>query len=226
VWAREAPLVHEGRIFTLPLPPEQGTGLGKALKIIAHPVRPKIPVWLASLGEKNVELTAEAADGWLPMFFVPERAKAAWGAALEAGRSRRDPGLGPLEISTGGLLAIGDGPEVTAVRELARASTALYVGGMGAKGRNFYNDVVRRYGFEQEADDIQDLYLSGRKDEAAAKVPDELLELTSLCGPAGYVAERIAAYAEAGVTHLMVTPVPVGDQSAAGLIEQVKQLAS
>ena len=97
---------------------------------------------------------------------------------------------------------------------------------MGAKGRNFYNDVVRRYGFEQEADEIQDLYLAGKKDEAAARVPDELLELTSLCGPEGYVAERIAAYAEAGVTHLMVAPVPVGDQKATDLIEKVKHLAS
>jgi F420-dependent oxidoreductase-like protein len=226
VWARDAPLTHDGPVFTLPLPPDQGTGLGKALKIIAHPVRPAIPIWLASLGEKNVALTAEVADGWLPMFFVPERAKAAWGAALDAGLARRDPALGPLQISTGGLLAIGDGPEVTAVRELARASTALYVGGMGAKGANFYNDVVRRYGFEQEAEEIQDLYLAGQKDEAAARVPDELLELTSLCGPEGYVAERIAAYAEAGVTHLMVAPVPVGDQLATDLIEKVKQLAS
>jgi F420-dependent oxidoreductase-like protein len=225
VWAREAPLTHEGDVFTLPLPPDQGTGLGKPLKIIAHPVRPRIPIWLASLGERNVELTAEVADGWLPFLFVPERARNVWGRALDAGAARRDPALGPLMVSAGGLLAIGEGPDVTAVRELARSSTALYVGGMGAKGKNFYNDLCRRYGFEKEAEEIQDLYLAGRKEEAAARVPDELLELTSLCGPASYVAERVAAFAEAGVTHLMVAPVPVGDQTATGLIETLRSLA-
>ena len=112
-----------------------------------------------------------------------------------------------------------------AVRQLSRSSLALYIGGMGAKGRNFYNDVARRSGYEDAAEKIQDLYLSGKKVEAEAAVPDELLELTSLCGPAGHVAERIAALAEAGVTHLQVVPVPVGDQRPVDLIEQVKELA-
>ena len=225
VWAREAPLVHEGTYYTMPLPPDQGTGLGKALKIIAHPVRPSIPIWVAALGEKNVAMTAEVADGWIPMMFMPEKARAIWGPALDAGAAKRDPSLGPLQITTGGLLAIGEGDEVTALRELARPGVALYVGGMGAKGKNFYNDVVCRYGFEKEAMAIQELYLDGKKKEAAALVPDELLEATSLCGPESYVAERIAAYREAGVTHLQVTPLPVGDQKPVDLIETVKQLA-
>jgi F420-dependent oxidoreductase-like protein len=224
-WAREAPLTYDGSVFTLPLPPEQGTGLGKALKIIGHPVRPSIPIWVASLGEKNVEMTAEVADGWIPMIFVPERAKEVWGPALAAGAARRDPSLGPLQITAGGLLAIGDSAEVREVRELSRAMLALYIGGMGAKGKNFYNEVAIRAGFAQEAEKIQDLYLAGHKQDAAAAVPAELLELTSLCGTEDYVAERIAAYAEAGVTHLQVAPVPVGDQRAVDLIETVKRLA-
>ena len=125
----------------------------------------------------------------------------------------------------GGPLAIGEGPEVTALRDLARPMVALYVGGMGAKGKNFYNDVVRRYGFEAEAETIQDLYLDGKKAEAEALVPDELLEATSLCGPASYIAERIAGFDQAGVTHLQVIPVPTGDQRPVDLIAAVKEMA-
>ena len=113
-------------------------------------------------------------------------------------------------------MAIGEGEEVTALRNLARPMVALYVGGMGAKGKNFYNDVVRRYGFEEEAEKIQDLYLDGKKTEAEALVPDELLEATSLCGPESYVAERIAAFREAGVTHLQVLPIPTGGPAPGG----------
>ena len=225
LWKREAPLVHQGKNFTLPLPADQGTGLGKPLKMLTHPVRSEIPVWIASLGEKNVEMTASIADGWLPVFFIPERAHEVWGAPLAAGRAKRDPALGDLMISAGGLLAIGEGSEVTALREFARPFIALYVGGMGAKGKNFYNELMVRYGFEKEAALIQDLYLDGKKKEAEAAIPDEFLELTTLCGPASYVAERVAAYREAGVTHLQVHPIPLGDQSAASLIEAVKGMS-
>jgi F420-dependent oxidoreductase-like protein len=225
VWAREAPLIHAGRRYQLPLPAGQGTGLGKPLKIIAHPLRPVIPIWLASLGQRNVELTAEIADGWLPMLFMPERAKDTWGAALAAGAARRDPTLAPLQVSAGGLLAIGDSDDVLALRQLARPTIALYVGGMGAKGHNFYNDLAVRYGYGQEAAEIQELYLAGRKREAEALVPDDLLALTCLVGPAGWVAERVAAMAEAGVTDLQVLPLPTGDQTAPELIEQVRGFA-
>ena len=224
VWAREAPLVHHGSYYSMPLPAGEGTGLGKALKIIAHPVRPSVPIWVAALGEKNVAMTAELADGWIPMLYMPERAAEVWGSALAAGAAKRDPARGPLQITVGGLVAIGEGDEVMAVRDLARPMVALYVGGMGAKGKNFYNDVARRYGFEEAADKIQDLYLDGRKAEAEALVPDELLEATSLCGPVNYVAERIAWFRQAGVTHLQAIPVPLGDQRPVDIIAALKDL--
>jgi F420-dependent oxidoreductase-like protein len=221
VWAREDRLTHDGPIYHLPLPEGEGTGLGKPLKIIAHPVRPRIPIWIASLGPKNVEVTAEVADGWMPLFFHPEKAKDVWGDDLARGRAKRSDDLDDLWITAGGLLAIGD--DAGAMRDLARPMVALYVGGMGAKGRNFYNDLVCRYGFEAEAAEIQDLYLAGKKQEAAAIVPDALLEATSLCGPEGYVKEKLAAFAEAGVTHLNVTPIPSADQTQVSLIGQVKE---
>jgi F420-dependent oxidoreductase-like protein len=222
VWAREAPLTHDGPAYTVPLPPEQGTGLGKALKIINKPVRPRIPIWLAALGEQNVTLTAEVAEGWLPLFFVPEKTQEAFGAALSAGFAKRDPELGPLEIAAGGMLAItDDADEATKLRDRARPQTALYVGGMGAKGRNFYNALVRRYGWEAEAEEIQDLYLAGKKAEAEARVPAELLEKSTLVGPEGFIKDRIAAYRDAGVTVLNVMPA---GPDPVRLIERLKSL--
>jgi F420-dependent oxidoreductase-like protein len=221
VWAREERLTYDGKVYHLPLPEDRGTGLGKPLKIINHPLRPSIPIWVASLGPKNVEMTAEVADGWLPLFYVPEKASEVWGDDLARGKAKRDASLGPLQISAGGLLAIGE--DAASFAEFARPMAALYIGGMGAKGRNFYNDLVCRYGYEKEAAEIQDLYLDGKKEEAAAKVPAELLELTNLCGPESFVAERIAAYKESGVTNLSI--IPLGADPA-DLIAQVKTLAS
>lgn len=218
-WRREI-LTNDG-IHTLPLPAGQGTGLGKPLKMLSHPVRDRIPIYLAALGAKNVSLTAEIAEGWLPFLFLPERAGDVWGKALAEGTALRDPALGSLETVAGGLLAIGD--DVAHLRELARPQTALYVGGMGAKGRNFYNDVVRKYGFEAEAERVQDLYLAGHKKEAMAALPDELVELTNLVGPEAWVRDRLAAYREAGVTVLNITPVgpdPLGD------VRRLKELAA
>lgn len=225
VWKREEPLTHHGAHYTLPLPADQGLGLGKALKIIAHPVRPKIPVWVASFGPQNVAMTADVADGWLPILFIPERAKDIWGASLAKGGAKRDSQLDPLMVSAGGLLAIGEGEEITNLRNLQRSMIALYVGGMGARTKNFYNDLAVRYGYEQEAKEIQDLYLAGKKKEAEAAVPAEFCELTTLCGPKSYVAERISAFKAAGVTHLQVHPIPRNGQSAADLIGAVKELA-
>ncbi|CAB4599672.1 unannotated protein [freshwater metagenome] len=216
VWKRER-VEYDGRYYTLPLPADRGTGLGKPLKIIAKPVRDEIPIWIASLGPKNVEMTAEVANGWLPIFFMPERADDVWGADLAAGRAKRSPELGPLEIAAGGLVAIGD--DAADIAELSRPMVALYVGGMGAKGRNFYNDLMCRYGYEAEAAKIQDLYLEGKKDEAAAIVPKEFLELTNLCGPEGFVRDRLEAFKEAGVSVLNI--IPVGDNPTA-MIEKLK----
>ncbi|MEO5679373.1 MAG: LLM class F420-dependent oxidoreductase [Acidimicrobiales bacterium] len=220
VWRREV-LTNDG-IYQLPLPAGQGTGLGKALKLINHPVRPDIPVYLASLGDKNVELTAEIADGWLPMLYIPERAAAVWGRPLAAGAARRAAGRGPLEVAAGGMVGIVDDPaEASAILDLARPMVALYVGGMGSRGRNFYNALVCRYGFESEAAAVQELYLAGEKQQAAAAVPAALLEGTNLVGPEGFIRERIAAFAEAGVTTLNVVPV-TGDKVR--LIERLRAM--
>ncbi len=215
VWRREV-LTNDG-LFTIPVPAGQGTGLGKPLKLINHPVRAVIPVWVAAIGPKNVEMTAEVADGWFPFFYYPEKASDVWGKSLALGAARRDASLGPLEIAAGGLAAVGEGLEP--LREMMRPMAALYIGGMGARGHNFYNTLACRYGYEAEAKTIQDLYLSGKKDEAAAAVPAELLERTSLVGPPGYVAERIAAFKEAGVTVLNVTVVGADPLAT---IEQLK----
>ena len=150
-------------------------------------------------------MTAEIADGWLPIFYLPERARDVWGDDLDAGFATRSADLGPLEIAAGGLVAIGD--DMAEVAERMRPMAALYIGGMGAKGKNFYNDLMCRYGYEAEAAKIQDLYLDGHKDEAAALVPSEFLRLINLCGPEGFVKERLAAFAEAGVTVLNIVPV-------------------
>ena len=204
VWRRER-LEHTGAKYQIPLPPGQGTGLGKPLKLITHPVRERIPVYVASLGPKNVEMTAAIADGWLPLHYWPDGAGRVWGAALKAGRERREPDLAPLEIVAGGPLAIGD--DVDHLRELVRPTLALYFGGMGARGRNFYNDVLKRYGFERQAEQLQEAYLSGEKNAAAAMVPDELVAGIPLIGAEGFVRDRIAAYRDSGVTILNVQPV-------------------
>ncbi|WP_327412513.1 LLM class F420-dependent oxidoreductase [Streptomyces sp. NBC_01233] len=215
IWRRET-IDHHG-ITDMPLPPERGSGLGKPLKILTRPVRDAIPVYIASLGPANVRLTAEIADGWLPTLFIPEKAATVWGGPLAEGAAKRAPELGPLQTVAGGLLAIGE--DAAAARDLARPQIALYVGGMGAVGKNFYNDLAVAYGYEEEARKIQELYLSGRKRDAAAAVPDEFCELMTLCGPEGYVRERVEAFREAGVTMLNVTPV---GPEPARLIETVK----
>jgi F420-dependent oxidoreductase-like protein len=219
--AREV-IEHDGDVFTLPLPPDQGTGLGKPLKMLARPVRPSVPIHVAALGAKNVAMTAEHADGWLPIFYLPERASEVWGEPLAEGRAARSDELGDLDVIAGGALAIAEGEERRQLLDGLRHVYALYVGGMGAKGRNFYNDLVTRYGYGDVAEEIQDLYLDGKKDEAAALVPEELLELTNLVGSPGFIEERVAAFREAGVTTLNVTPI--GDAPA--LVEQVKAWAS
>jgi F420-dependent oxidoreductase-like protein len=224
VWRRER-LEYSGKYYTIPLPPDQGTGLGKALKLINHPVRDRIPILVAALGPKNVEMAAELAEVWEPIWFYPEKAAEVWGAALAAGKAKRDPSLPPLEVMPAtASLAIGE--DVTGLRELGRPMQALYIGGMGAKGRNFYNDLVVRYGYPGEAEAIQDAYLDGRKDEAAALVPATLLEKTSLIGPRSWVAERVAAFREAGVTSLNVAPIAPTHAERVRLIEQIRDLVA
>jgi F420-dependent oxidoreductase-like protein len=221
---RRERLVYDGTVFHLPLPPGQGTGLGKPLRLMNRPERPTVPIYVAALGRRNVEGTAEYADGWLPFLFAPERAHEVWGDALAAGTARRQPGLGPLEVAAGGLVSVGE--DVKAMLDLARPAFALYIGGMGARGKNFYNTLVSEYGFEAEAAKIQDLYLAGNTRDAEAVVPLDLLEMCNLVGPESYVRERIAAFAEAGVTNLQVTPAPADGGDPAALVARLKEWVS
>ncbi|HEX3787119.1 MAG TPA: LLM class F420-dependent oxidoreductase [Pseudonocardiaceae bacterium] len=221
VWRRER-VVQQGKHYPIPLPADQGTGLGKPLKLINHPVRDRIPIMIASIGPRNVQLTAEIAEGWQPFFFLPEQAEQVWGESLAAGHARRDPELPELDIVVQPTLAITDDPE--AAYDRVRPTVALYVGGMGARGHNFYNDLARRYGYEAEAELIQDLYLAGKKAEAAAAVPHELLERISLIGPEGHVRERIAAMRSAGVSTITITPLAPTRAERVKLVERMRQL--
>jgi F420-dependent oxidoreductase-like protein len=221
VWRRER-LSYLGKHYQIPLPSDRGTGLGKALKIINQPVREDIPITVAALGPKNVELTAEIANGWQPIFFYPERADEVWGEALRAGKAKRDNALGDLDVMVGISLAIGD--DVDDRLQWAKPQLALYIGGMGAKGRNFYHNVATRYGFGAVADRIQELYLSGHKAEAIAAVPDDLVRAVSLVGPRGYVKERVDAFREAGVTTLLATPLTGDSKEYVDFVVQLQQL--
>lgn len=219
IWAREEKLTHDGRYYHLPLPEGQGTGLGKPLKLINHPVRSRIPIHIASLGPKNIELTAELAEGWLPLFYMPQHAKEVFGPSLDAGFAKRDPSLGALDVIAGGLVAIGD--DVKGTLEMMRPMVALYVGGMGAVGKNFYNALVQRYGFEAEAAKIQELYLAGNKSEAAAAVPFELLDACNFVGTESEVRDKVQLFKEAGVTTLNVMPI-ASPEDQPKLIGQLK----
>jgi F420-dependent oxidoreductase-like protein len=221
VWRRER-LQFDGEHYTIPLPAGRGTGLGKALKLINEPVRERIPILLAALGPKNVELAAEIAEGWQPIFFLPEKADEVWGRALASGRAIRDPALGELDVYAGPVLAIGD--DVEPLREFVKPHLALYIGGMGAKGRNFYHALATSYGYGAEADRIQQLYLAGDKDGAAKAVPDDLVRDVSLIGTAGFVKDRVAAFREAGVTTLNVVPIAEARADRVKLIEQLRGL--
>ncbi|GAA1875371.1 LLM class F420-dependent oxidoreductase [Pseudonocardia ailaonensis] len=202
VWRREK-IDHHG-LYDIPL--SGGTGLGKPLKLINHPLRERIPIWVAALGDRNVEMTAELAEGWLPHVVVPERMEQAFGDTLRAGAAKRDPALGPLQMTGGGFLALEEEMWEPA-RQAARGMYALYVGGMGARGKNFYNTVMQRQGWGDAAKLVQDLYLDGKPQEAAAALPDEFIDQATLIGPPSFVKERIAALHEAGITHLQVNAV-------------------
>jgi F420-dependent oxidoreductase-like protein len=207
-----APSSYSGEVVTLPLPAAEGTGLGKPMKLKGPLVRDRIPIYVGGTGPATVEQTAALADGWLSILFHPERASQAWSEPLRIGTSRRSPELPPLDIVAGGPLAIVDETTAEALREQQRGTVALFVGGMGARGRNFYNDLFCRYGWKTEASAIQNLFLDGKRREAAAAVPDEYLMATSLVGEEGRVRERVEAYEAAGVTCLnveLVGPDPV-----------------
>jgi F420-dependent oxidoreductase-like protein len=221
VWRRE-PVVYSGKSFTVPLPPGEGTGLGKPLRIMDYPVRPDIPIYWAALTPKAVETAAEIADGWIPIHLIPDKVNDVWGEALRAGKARRGEGRPSFEAQVGVNVAIGEDLPVQELRDQYRPHLALYVGGMGARGANFYNDMAIAFGYPDEAKIIQDLYLDGKKDEAAAHVPAEWLELAQLIGPKSFVKERIAAYKEAGITSLSINAV--GGQDPVKVVEQMREL--
>jgi F420-dependent oxidoreductase-like protein len=221
VWRRER-VEHVGTAYTIPLPADQGTGLGKPLKIINTLVRESIPISLASLAPKAVAQAAEIANGWLPLFYHPERAHLAWGESLAAGAALRDPSLGPLDTIVSVPLFIGD--HVEPYLEAYRARIALYVGGMGARNANFYNDLVVRYGYVDEAATVQDLYLSGEKTAAAAALPEDLLTATSLIGTEAHVRERLAAFTASGATTIIVMPLAPTTAARVEAVEAVRAM--
>jgi F420-dependent oxidoreductase-like protein len=229
VWRRER-LDYQGRYYQIPLPAktgtaQRGTGLGKPLKLINQPVRERIPILIAAMGPKNVALAAEIAEGWQPIFYLPERAAQVWGDSLAAGRAKRDVSLGDLDVVVTAALAITDNEDVAEkLIDALRPMLALYIGGMGARGRNFYHDLACRFGFQAAADLIQDRYLAGDKAAAAAAVPDELVHHSSLIGPTGYIRERLAMLRASGVTTLNVTPLAPTAAARVRLIEQIRTL--
>jgi F420-dependent oxidoreductase-like protein len=219
--AREGPYTYEGKHYTLPLREGEGvTGQGKALKLNMHPVRNEIPVYLGAIGRKSVELAAEIADGWIPIFFSVDKWEEAWGEHIEAGidksgRSREDFAVSPsVQVAIDG--------DLDAARGLVKAGLLLYLGGMGSKKTNFYADLTRRFGFAEVADEVQSLYLDGKREEAYAAIPDELVDATAMIGTEDEVAERVTRFADAGVDRMIVSPM---HSSQAENIQTLEKLA-
>jgi F420-dependent oxidoreductase-like protein len=210
--ARER-VVFDGETIELPLP----DGPGKPLKLTIGPVQERIPIFLAAIGPKNTTLAAEIADGWLPVLFSPEHV-AEFRPLLEEGFSRagNGKGFGDFDIAPTVTVMISD--DAASARDAMRPYVALYVGGMGSRDKNFYNALVRQYGFEDAAQQVQDLYLEGKRDEAAAALPEELIDTVTLCGPPDHVRDRLAVFRDAGVGTLMVSPM------ASTFEERVRQL--
>jgi F420-dependent oxidoreductase-like protein len=215
--ARER-LVYQGEAYQLPLP----DGPGKALKLMIAPVQQRMPIYIAAIGPKNTQLTGEIADGWLPTFFSPEHVGDSR-ALLEQGAARNGGSLDDsFDIAPNVQVAIDD--DVDRARDGLRHFIALYVGGMGSREKNFYNQLVQRYGFEEAATEIQDLYLDGKKDEAAAAVPAELIDTVALVGPRDKVRDRLEVYREAGVGSLIVSPVAFGADERRRMVRELAEM--
>jgi F420-dependent oxidoreductase-like protein len=208
-----------GETLDLPLP----DGPGKALKLTIAPVQDRIPIYLAAIGPKNTELAGEIADGWIPIFFSPENV-GELRPLLEEGARRAGRSLDDFDIAPTVNVSVSD--DLQAARDVMRPVIALYVGGMGSRKQNFYNALAGRYGFEAAAKEIQDLYLDGRRDEAAAAVPDELVDTVTICGPADRVRERLAVYRDAGVGTLGVTPMAWTRDERIAQLRQIAELAA
>ena len=198
-------------------------GRASALKLMISPVQERIPIYLAAIGPKNTELAGEVADGWIPVFFSPEHVSEVR-RLLEAGARRSGRSLDDFEMAPTVNTYVSDDRE--AARNLMRPVLALYVGGMGSRKQNFYNQLVQRYGFEDAARKVQDLYLDGKKDEAAAALPDELIDLITLCGPKDHVRDRLAAFRDAGVGTLMISPMAFTGPERIEQLRAVAELAA
>src|SRR3989440_5477509 len=215
IWAREGPVTNDGRHYPLPLP--GGTGLAKPLKSSIHPLREDIPIYLGAEGPKNIALSAELCDGWLAMLFAPEH-EDLYRTSLEEGWAREGARRGPDDFEVAASVPFIVTDDVEAAADSLRPMYALYFGGMGAKGVNFHANVAIRMGYEREVDEIQDLYLGGKKDEAAARVPQELIEKLALIGPADKIRHDLGAWRESIVTTLLVTGETETVRAAAELV--------
>lgn len=198
ILARKQPLEHHGEHYDVPC--TGGTGLGKPLRLMFRPLRASIPIYLAAIGPKNVALAAEIADGWLPIFFSPGRMPV-FRASLEEGFARGGGNSADFDIAP--MVEVRIGTDVVACRDAVKPTLALYIGGMGAKGRNFYFNLACRYGYEEAAMKIQDAFLEGRREAAAAAVPDALVDEVALCGPRERIAERLEIWKAGGVTTMI-----------------------
>ena len=201
---REKPLEYHGEHYDIPFTGEGATGLGKPLKLIVHPKRADLPIYIAAICPKNVELAAEIADGWLPIFFSPYRLQETYGAALDAGFAKAGGGKDLKSFDIAPTISVLIGDDLETLRGFVKPMAALYIGGMGARGKNFYNDLACRYGFEAEAKEIQDLYLDGKKAEATAAVPDDLVDEIALIGPRERIIDRLDAWKESGITTMIL----------------------
>lgn len=204
IFRREAPLVHDGENYQIPYRGPDATGLGKPLKSILHG-RADLPIYLAAIGPKNVELAAEIADGWLPIFFAPQHYDTVYRPQVEAGFARAGAGKGYDQFDIAPTVPVSVDKNVNNARNLVKPFLALYIGGMGAKGKNFYHDLACRYGYAEAADTVQELYLAGKKWEAMAAIPDELVDDVALCGPKERIAERLALWRASPITTLNIT---------------------
>jgi F420-dependent oxidoreductase-like protein len=221
--AREGPLDHQGEHYQLPMP-DGTTGQGKALKLNFHPIRNEIPVFVGAIGRKSVEMAAEICDGWIPIFFSPDAFDETWGEHLEAGFAKGGRTREDLEVSPSIQVAI-DGDLETA-RSVVRAGLLLYLGGMGSRETNFYVDLTHRFGFGEVADEVQSLYLDGKRDEAYKAIPDELVDATSLIGSEAEVAERLTSFGEIGVDRLICSPVQLDKDERLHTIERLAALVA
>jgi F420-dependent oxidoreductase-like protein len=218
VVARQDRLEYHGKHYELPLP----GGEGKALKLNFHPVRDRIPIFLGAIGRKSVELAAEIADGWIPIFFSPDAFDEAWGEHIEAGLAKGGRSREDLEVSPSLQVAIGG--DLEAARGVVKASLLLYFGGMGSRKTNFYVDVAHRFGFGDVADEVQSLYQDGKREDAYAAIPDEIVDALALVGTEDEVGARLERFGQAGIDRLIATPIQLDPAERKNTIERLAAL--